>query len=261
MDTPKVLGIIPARLNSSRIKEKMIVDICGKPLIEWTIERTKKASSLTALVVATDAPGIARVVEKLNVPVIMTAGDIKCGTDRAAAALKEFKDFTPDIVVVIWGDEPLYPAEAIDRCVELLAHNPDVVATTLADRITKDEMWRSPSVVKVLTDLNDYVLGFSRAPVPFPHRPEEHVDVYHVTGAMAVRPAFLETFVTLPQTPLERREGVEQWRILEHGFKMKVAKGDFENLGVNEPHELEEVRRIIAARLTPVPDFAKLHHD
>ncbi len=243
----KVLGIIPARLGSTRIPEKMLKEIAGKPLIEWTVERSKKAKSLDALVVATDSERIAEVVRPLGVPVIMTPSELPTGSDRAAAATKLFTDFTPDIVAVIWGDEPLYPASAIDECVSLLLTDPDLQVAIAADRIHNEEIWRQPSVVKVLTDLQNNVLSFSRAPVPYPYR-ESDIDLYHVIGACVFRREFLDRFVGLAQTPLELREGVEQMRILENGVRMRITKGDYGSLGVNTPDELEVVRAIMAAR-------------
>ncbi|MEK7567343.1 MAG: 3-deoxy-manno-octulosonate cytidylyltransferase [Patescibacteria group bacterium] len=244
----KVLGIIPARLGSTRIPEKMLADISGKPLIQHTIDRTKKAHLLDALVVATDSERIANIVKPLGVPVIMTPSELPTGSDRAGAATKLFTEFTPDVIAIIWGDEPLYPAEAIDQCVALLQEDPELQVSIAADKIHDEEMWRSPSVVKVLTDLKNNVLSFSRAPVPFAHSTNSPVDLYHVIGVMVVRREFLYEFLQMSRTPLELREGVEQMRILENGVRIRVVKGDWKNLGVNMPDELEQVRTIMVAR-------------
>lgn len=239
----KILGVIPARLGSTRIPEKMLKDIEGKKLIERTIERTQKCSSLDQLVVTTDSDQIAELAKAKGVEVIMTDSAIPTGTDRVAAAVTQFTEFTPDIVVNIWGDEPLYPATAIDDCVQLLIDDPELPVATVADKITDLDMVNAPSVVQVLTDLNNNVLCFSRCPVPYPHTGEDY-DHYHVIGVMAMKADFLNTFVNLPRTPIEMREGVEQMRILEHGYRIRVVKGDFKNLGVNTPEELEVVREI-----------------
>jgi len=244
----KVLGIIPARLGSTRIPEKMLKDIAGKPLIQWTVERTKQAKKLDALIVATDSERIAEVVRALGVEVIMTSPDLKTGTDRAAAAAKLFKGFTPDIIVNIWGDEPLFSAEAIDQCVELLLADPELQVAGVGDLIHDEKLLGEPSIVKVLTDLKNNVLFFTRASVPFVHNPGAKVDSYQIAGAMALRREFLYKFLELPQTPLELREGVEQMRILESGVRMKIVKGDWNNLGVNTPDELETVRKVMLAR-------------
>ncbi len=244
----KVLGIIPARLGSTRIPEKMLKNIAGKPLIQWTVERTKQAKKLDALIVATDSERIAEAVKPLGVEIIMTDPALKTGTDRAAAATKLFKSFVPDIVVNIWGDEPLLPAEAIDKCVELLLNDSELQVAGVGDLIHDEELLGEPSIVKVLTDLENNVLFFTRASVPFTHNAGAKVDSYQIAGAMALRRDFLYRFLELPQTPLELREGVEQMRILEHGIRMKIVKGNYGNLGVNTPEELETVRGILSAR-------------
>ena len=247
-EKPKVLGVIPARLGSTRIKNKMLESIIpGKTLVELTIERTKQAKSLDALILATDSELIAEAARKHDIPVVMTPAELNTGTDRVAAAVQQFTEFTPDIVVNIWGDEPLYPAEAIDACVDLLIQDPELPVAGVADRLTDEVMVAEPSIVKVLTDLKNNVLSFSRATVPFPYKPQSAYGHYHIIGAMAMRRDFLYRFLELPQTPLELREGVEQLRILEHGYRMKVVKGEYHNLGVNTPRELEQVRARLAA--------------
>lgn len=243
----KVLGVIPARLGSTRIPEKMLKDICGKPLIQRTVERTKNAQSLDALIVTTDSKEIADIVKSLNVPVIMTDSKIPTGTDRVAAAVELFTDFEPDMVVNIWGDEPLYPASAIDRSVQRLLDDEELQVVAAADKITDEKMLTESSIVQVLTDLNDNALIFSRASLPYPYT-NEPIEYHHVIGVLAMRRSFLKTLLTLPRTPIEAREGVEQMRILEHGYRMGIVKGDFQNLGVNMPDELEEVRKIYAKR-------------
>lgn len=249
MSKPKVLGVIPARLGSTRIKNKMLETIIpGKTLVQMTYERSKEAKSLDALVVATDSEDIARSAEAVGAKVIRWPLPLqsKNGTEGVALALEHFTDFMPDIVVNIWGDEPLYPAYAIDACVDLLLKDESLQVAGVADRLTDEVTVAEPSIVKVLTDLENNVLAFSRAPVPFLFRPESTYEHYHVIGAMAMRRSFFDTFLALPQTPIELREGVEQWRILEHGIRMKVVKGDFKNLGVNTPDELEKVREMAA---------------
>jgi 3-deoxy-manno-octulosonate cytidylyltransferase (CMP-KDO synthetase) len=244
----KVLGIIPARFDSTRIPQKMLKEIHGKTLIQRTFERTKGAKSLDALIIATDSPHIADVAKNLNAPVVMTSVHHKTGTDRAAEAVTLFSDFTPDIVVVVWGDEPLYPASVIDMCVEKLLSDSELSAVVAADRVVDETMLGADSVVKIVTDKYDRALYISRALIPH-HFKEERPDYYHVIGAMAMRTDFLSKYVSMEQTPHEIRESVEQLRILENGHRLGVVRGDFKNLGVNTPRELEEVIRIFGERI------------
>ncbi len=247
-DRKKVLGVIPARLGSSRIAEKMLKDIAGKPLIRWTVERTLKAKSLDGLLVATDSERIAEIVRPLGVPVMMTPPELPTGTDRVAYAVERFLDFSPEIVVNIWGDEPLYPPEAIDLCVAMMLEDEKLQVAGVADLIEDHAMRDAPSIVQVLTDLQGYALSFTRAAVPYRHNKDASYSDYHVIGVMAMRREFIRTFLTLPQTPIERMEGVEQMRILEHGYRMRMVKGKFRNLGVNTPDELEQVRAMMQKR-------------
>jgi len=244
----RVLGIIPARIGSTRIPGKMLKDICGEPLIQRTYERSTGATSLDALIVATDSDDIESKAIEFGARVIRSVKDHKNGTERAAEATKFFSDFIPDIVVTIWGDEPLYPAFAIDKCVQMLKNNPDLDAVTAADRITDSKMIDVNSVVKIVTDINDQALYISRSVIPY-NFTNQQVDYYHVIGAMAMRREFLFKYIEMEQTPLEKIESVEQLRILENGYKLGIVKGDFDNLGVNTPEEYVEVVKMYEARL------------
>ena len=249
MEKGKVLGVIPARIGSTRIPSKMLKDICGKTLIERTYERTKHAQSLDTLVIATDSDEIEKVARAFGARVIRSVKEHKNGTERAGEATKLFTDFVPEIVVTVWGDEPLYPASAIDSCVQMLRDEEDLQAVTAADRITNPAMVSTNSVVKIVTDLNNRALYISRATIPH-NFTDIQVDYYHVIGAMAMRRDFLFTYIDMKQTPLELTESVEQLRILENGYKLGIVKGDFENLGVNTPGEYDDVVRIMEKRIS-----------
>lgn len=244
----KVLGVIPARIGSTRIPQKMLKDICGKSLIQRTYERSVQAVSVDALVISTDSDEIEQAAHDFGARVIRSVGVHENGTERTAEAVKLFQDFTPDIVVTIWGDEPLYPPSAIDECVAMLKNNPDISAVTAADRIVSNEMIEINSVVKIVTDLHNMALYISRSPIPYNFK-NQNLDYYHVIGAMAMRTQFLHKYATMKQTPLEKIEGVEQLRILENGYKLGVVKGDFKNLGVNTPSEYESVVKMFQERI------------
>ncbi len=246
--TIKVLGIIPARLGSTRVPEKMLKDIHGKTLIERTYERSKDARLVDVLVVATDSEHIAEVTKSFGASTIMTSENHKTGTDRACEAAEKFDEFAPDIVAVIWGDEPLYSASIIDDCIKRLKDNPELDAVAAADKITNQAMPGVDSIVKVVTNRYDQALYISRAMIPHWYR-GNNMDYYHITGVMVMRMDFLKKYVLMEQSPLERTEGVEQLRIIENGYKLGIVKVDSGNLGVNTPIELEEVRRIFKKRL------------
>jgi 3-deoxy-manno-octulosonate cytidylyltransferase (CMP-KDO synthetase) len=243
MKQKKILGIIPARLNSTRLPRKMLQDICGKPMIEWTYRQVKKAKILDALVVATDSPEIAEVVVRAGGTVIMTSSKPETGTDRVAEAAREFKDFKPDIVLNIQGDEPLMPIAAITKTAKILLDDSEVVMSTVARPYPKEGSLEEPGQVKVVLDRNSYALYFSRSKIPFDRSPYEKY--YNHLGIYGYRYDFLQKFIKLKQTPLEKAELLEQLRALENGYRIKVGIGNYERVEVNEPHELEAVRKLM----------------
>ncbi len=239
----KVLGIIPARIGSTRLPNKMLVDIAGKSLIRRTYERSLNATSLDAIVVATDSDEIEAEVKSFGGNVVRSTAECENGTVRACNAAPLFTDFTPDAVAIIWGDEPLYPATVIDSCVEMFQQNDSFDAVTAAFKIHDLQMVVSDSVGKVVTDKNNRMLYLSRSPVPY-NFTNGAVNYYHSSGVIVMKPEFLEIYNSLEQTQLEKIEGVEQLRILENGYTLGVVKSDFENVGVNTHEDLLKVIRI-----------------
>ncbi len=245
----KVLGIMSVRLGSTRIPRKMLADVCGKPLIYYTYQQAKKAKSLDALVVATatDADEIADAVRAFGGKVIKASKEHFSGSDLAAEAAEKFNEFQPEIIVVIWGDEPFMSPEAIDKAVDALknAHE-SVVAATIAIPITREDA-ESTSVVKIVFDADNLALCFSRALIPFPFR--SNGNFHKTSGIMAFRRDFISKYVKLPRQPFEIAESVEEMRILENGYKIKIVPGNFESVGVNTPEELALATEIIKKQL------------
>jgi 3-deoxy-manno-octulosonate cytidylyltransferase (CMP-KDO synthetase) len=171
MKKPKILGIIPARLNSTRLPRKMLQDICGRPMIEWTYRQVKKAKILDALVVATDSEEIAEVVKHAGGRVLMTSSKPQTGTDRVAEAAARFTDFKPDIVLNIQGDEPLMPIAAITKTAQLLLDHKEDVMSTVARPYPKENPLEERGQVKVVLDMNGHALFFSRSQIPFDRTP------------------------------------------------------------------------------------------
>ncbi len=239
----KVLGIIPARIASTRLPKKMLADIDGKTLIRRTYERSLNAGALDAIVVATDSEEIEAEVKSFGGNVVRSTAECENGTVRAHNAVSLFADFTPDVVAIIWGDEPLYPAEVIDSCVNLFLENDTFDAVTAAFKIHDVQMVVSDSVGKVVTDKNNKMLYLSRSPVPY-NFTHASVDYYHSSGVMVMSCDFLAKYSAMHQTPLELIEGVEQLRILENGYSLGVVKSDSENVGVNTQDDYNRVVRM-----------------
>lgn len=247
MKVKKILGVIPARLNSTRLPRKMLQDICGKPLIQWTYEQAKKSKILDVLVVATDSDEIADVILRAGGDVIRTSSKPRNGTERVAEAAKRFTQFKPDIVLNIQGDEPLMPIAAINMTARLLLQDTSAVMSTVARPFAKDADLSEPGQVKVVLDKDKNALYFSRSKMPYERIP--YNNFYNHLGIYGYTYEFLQKFVKFKQTPLEKAEILEQLRALENGYKIKVGIGKYERVEVNEPHELEEARRMMTKLL------------
>lgn len=242
MKKPKVLGVIPARMGSTRLKGKMLADINGKPLVWHTWHQAKKAHKLDAVVVATDSVEIRDALVPHGADVVMTSSAIKTGTDRVAAAARAFKRFKPDIVLNIQGDEPMMPPAAINATADLLIKNPTAVMSTVATRFRSPKDLPNPGFVKVVRDKAGRALYFSRSVIPF-ERAAAGVDYLWHIGLYGFRYNFLMRYTRLPQTPLEKTELLEQLRALENGYDILVGVGRYDRMEVNTPEELALVRR------------------
>jgi len=242
---PSVVGVIPARLESTRLPRKLLLDTTGEPLILHTLKQAMQAQCLkdsansVRLYVATDSDEIARVVSHAGGVVVMTSG-CESGTDRVAAAIEQGLDGF-DIVVNIQGDEPEIDPTAIDRVVSLLLEDPDSEMATLCTPVRSLEELRASSCVKVVISSDRRALYFSRLPIPWasdfqgrdaPQPEELHQWKRHV-GIYAYRTAFLRDFVNSAPGLLERTERLEQLRALELGATIRVAEIDESHPGID----------------------------
>ena len=252
----KVLGVLPARLNSTRLPGKMLLDMLGKPLIVRTYEQATQAKLLDAVVVATDSPEIKAAVEAHGGRVVMTSSKPSNGTERVAEAAKRFKDFVPDIVLNIQGDEPLMPPSAIDLTATLLLKNPKAPMSTVASPFVRKEDIGQPGLVKVVLDHEGYALYFSRAPIPYA-RTEVPASTYlNHLGLYGYTREFLARYVRLKPSALEEAELLEQLRALQNGYRIVVGIGSFERAEVNGRHEFEKALKLLAKKLKTKPHSA-----
>ncbi|MCR4439296.1 MAG: 3-deoxy-manno-octulosonate cytidylyltransferase [bacterium] len=247
----RAVGIIPARWDSSRFPGKPLADIAGKPMIQWVYGRAQRAALLSQVIVATDDERIEEAVRAFGGEVAMTPRKVASGTDRVALVAR---DMPVEIVVNIQGDEPLIEPGSIDQAVRLLIDDPEAVVGTLAREVRNPEELTDPNTVRVVLDRKGYALYFSRAAIPFVRdcpNPEEwldHATFYNHIGLYVFRRSFLLKYATLPQTPLEKVEKLEQLRILEHGFRIRVGITNSVPLCVDTPADLERVREEVRNR-------------
>lgn len=247
----RAVGIIPARWESSRFPGKPLADIAGKPMIQWVYEQAQRAALLSQVIVATDDGRIEEAVRAFGGVVVMTPRRVASGTDRVALVAR---DMPVEVVVNIQGDEPLIEPDSIDQAVRLLIDDPEAVVGTLAREVTSAEELVDPNTARVVMDRKGYALYFSRAAIPFvrdcssPGEWLRQTTFYNHIGLYVFRRSFLLKYASLPQTPLEQAENLEQLRILEHGFRIRVGITNSVPLCVDTPADLERVREEVRRR-------------
>ena len=240
-DRSKVIIIIPARYGSTRFKGKPLAEIDGKPMIYYVYQGSKKAKCVDDVIVATDDERIKNAVEKFNGKAVMTSKEHKTGTERIAEVAK---NIDADIIVNVQGDEPLINSKVIEQAVMPLIEDKNIKTCTLMTRITKKAEYNDTNIVKVITDKEGFALYFSRSLIPYP-REKEHLKIYKHIGIYAYRRDFLLEYANMQPTPLEHIECLEQLRVLENGFKIKVVETNYDSISVDTPRDLEVVKKIM----------------
>jgi 3-deoxy-manno-octulosonate cytidylyltransferase (CMP-KDO synthetase) len=235
----KALGVIPARLGSTRLPEKILRSICGKPMIQHVWERAKQAKKLEDVIVATDDARIQQCVEGFGGKAFMTRKDHPNGTSRIAEVMGHFKQ---DLVINIQGDQPLVDPKALDEMVTIFEKAKDVVMLTLAVRMTDKASYENPNVVKIVCDAKGGALYFSRATIPFVQGKQDCAFSFlkHL-GVYGYRRDFLLEFVTWEPGVLENIEKLEQLRVLERGRSIRVIETEYDFISVDTEEDLHEV--------------------
>ncbi len=247
MSDPIIL--IPARLSATRLPNKPLADIGGEPMIVHVWRRAMEAG-IGPVAVATDSEAIAEVVTRAGGLAVMTRADHVSGSDRIFEAVEKLDPSgRHDVVVNVQGDLPTIDSVAIANSILPLS-DPAVDLATLVVPIRREAERTDPNVVKMvgspLSETRFRALYFTRATAPYGEGP-----LYHHIGLYAYRRKALERFVSLPPSPLEMREKLEQLRALEAGMRIDAIVVDDVPLGVDTPHDLERARAIVAARRTP----------
>ena len=245
-----VIAIIPARYGSTRLDGKPLLDIGGKPMVQWVYERAKKAKLIRDVMVATDDKRVMSAVERFGGKAVMTSSSHRSGTDRIAEAAGSLN---ADVIVNVQGDEPLIEPEMIDEAIKPLLAESSLLISTLKTRIANEEELKDPNVVKVVTDREGFAIYFSRLPIPYVRESSEFgvrsselkATYYKHIGLYVYRKDFLLKFAKMKPTPLEDAEKLEQLRVLENGYKIKVVQTKYNSVGVDTQEDLEKVRKIV----------------
>lgn len=235
-----VLGVIPARLASTRLPRKVLRDIGGRPLIAWVYEAARRSPLLGDVLVATDADEVAEVCRAHGIPAVLTSVEHASGTDRVWEVAQ---GRAADVYVNVQGDEPCITPGHIERLVHPFITHPDTQVSTLKILATDAEK-PNPAVNKVVVDADHHALYFSKYPIPY-DRDGAGAPVYKHIGLYAYRRAALEAFHRLPPSFLERTERLEQLRFLENGIAITVMETTEPTIGV----DTEEDLRAAAAQL------------
>jgi len=239
-------AIIPSRFGSSRFEGKPLALLAGKSMIQRVYEQTEKAINITKVVVATDDLRIEAAVKAFGGEVVMTSDRLKSGTDRVANAAG-ILGLSPDhIVVNVQGDQPIFDPACLDELLTPFAHDPGLQMSTLAYQITDQRELTDPKDVKVCFDRKGFALYFSRSQIPYPRDGEKEVPTYKHLGFYAYAKGFLDTISALPVSELEDIEKLEQLRVLEHGYRIKVVVTEHDSPEVDLPEDIERIERIIA---------------
>ncbi len=242
---PHVVAVIPARYEATRLPGKPLADIAGRPMVEHVYRRAASARGVNAVVVATDDERIAAAVRSFGGIAAMTGAAHRTGTDRIAEVAASL---SCEIVLNVQGDEPLIEPEMIEAVIAPLVADPMLEMSTVCVAIADRSDYTNPNVVKVVRDRTGRALYFSRSSIPhfrIPN-PESRIPVYKHIGLYGYHRTFLLKFATLPQTPLERAESLEQLRALEHGYRIHAVETQYDSIGVDTPEDLERVRRQLA---------------
>jgi 3-deoxy-manno-octulosonate cytidylyltransferase (CMP-KDO synthetase) len=246
MKTAAAIAVIPARLAATRLPNKPLAEIAGRPMIQHVYEQAKKAARLFDVIIATPDEAIARAVRAFGGTVVLTSPDHPTGTDRVAEAARNAAAVPASVRVIVnvQGDEPLLDPATVDAVAGALLDDSDLVMASVCCPLPPGRE-ADPNVVKVVRDQAGFALCFSRSPLPFrrnldaPYAPQQHVGLY------AYRADFLQTLTHLAPTPLERTESLEQLRVLEHGYRIKMIETDRAPESVDTPEDLERVRALL----------------
>ena len=233
----KILCVIPSRLRSTRLPRKPLALIDGKAMVQWVYEAAVKCKDFTKVIVATDAIEIADIIRNVGGQIEMTPSELMTGSDRVAFVSKKYNDY--DVVVNLQGDEPFVTPEMLSTLVEPFKNDSSVVMSTLASPFKYESDYNDPNTVKVIFDKNFDAIYFSRSPIPFFREGVREVPVAAHLGMYAYKREFLQKYTDFKQTELEKAELLEQLRVIENGYKIRVGFTDKRIVEINTPEELE----------------------
>ena len=250
----RIIGVIPARMGSSRFPGKPLALLTGIPMVGHVYFRSKMCPALDEVYIATCDQDIMEYAESIQAPAILTSSSHERATDRTAEAMLTVEKRTgksTDIVVLIQGDEPMLHPDMIDEALAPILSDERIGVVNLAAPLDGEEEQDDPNEVKVVLDREGYALYFSREPIPSRKKANGPVGVLKQVCIMPFRRDWLLRFNELPSTPLEQAESVDMLRFLEHGYKVRMAKTGHQTYSVDTPEDLACVEALM--REHPMP--------
>lgn len=249
----RVVGVIPARYDSERLPGKVLLPICGKPMIQLVYERARLCPLLDELWVATDSERVEGCCVQNHIPVLMTRREHRSGTERILEVMEKMPAGVSahgvsvnSVYVNIQGDEPMITPDHLRLLIEPFTTRPGVQVTTLKTPLDPAEA-SNPNVVKVVTNLRGEAVYFSRAAIPYPRNTASHPGFYKHLGLYAYSRAALDRYGALPVSPLEETERLEQLRFVEHGIPIHVAETAEDTIGVDTQEDWAAVTKYFEA--------------
>jgi 3-deoxy-manno-octulosonate cytidylyltransferase (CMP-KDO synthetase) len=245
-----IIGIVPARMASSRFPGKPMVEICGIPMVGHVYYRAKMSELLDEVYVATCDKEIYDYIISIGGKAVMTADTHeRCG-DRVAEALTIIEKETAakqDIIVLLQGDEPLINPEMIDDATRPLMEDKNILISNLVGNIKLEEEWKDPNTVKTVVAPDGNAIYFSREPIPSNKKWDGEIPMKKQICIIPHQRDFLLKFNELEPTPLEKIESIDMLRVIEHGYKVKMIPTPYNVQAVDTPQDLEKVNKIMDA--------------
>ncbi len=241
----KTIVIIPSRYGSTRFEGKPLHLINKKPMIQHVYERSRQASMVDDVLVATDDRRIVAAVEAFGGKAVMTSDKNRSGTDRIAEAAEQIGLAGDDIVINVQGDQPLMDPRCLDQMVAPFSEEPHLEMSTLAFKIVREKEIADPKDVKVTFNNSGYALYFSRASIPLARDTGTRHDTFKHLGFYAYTRNFLEIYKKLSEGTLEAVEKLEQLRVLEHGYRIKVVVTPYDSPEVDLPEDIPRIEALM----------------
>lgn len=240
----KIIGLIPARMGSTRFPGKPIADICGKPMVYWVYKQASKVRELDEIYVVTEDEIIAEKCAEFEVPFWIEKEETTTAAEKLSYTARKM-DGT--IYLNIQGDEPLIDPGAIKQVINAMIADTDVYYLGLRSRIETEEDFRNRNVVKAVVDSNDFAMYFSRSPIPYNY---DSNNAFRVLGLYGYRADFLKKFADFKKSKLESLEsGVEMLRVMEKGYKIKLIETEYTTIGVDLPEHIAIIEERLKSKI------------